>query len=802
MPKFIEISLKEGWIVALSERETNIATFEELSLSGIRQYPAEVPGNFELDLHKAGEIPDPFHRENIVALRRYETFHIVYGTRFNTDKAVVPTDFEPYLLFEGIDCFSSVFLNGNFLGKTDNGLIPHEFPVGNLLREGTNELIVRIKPTAEVAKTFQYAPGAYAAAPFNDDGLFIRKAPHTFGWDIMPRALSGGLWRPVKIVWKPKERIEGLLVETLAIRNNTANLLCSFEVKADTPSRDRYEFCLEGKCGSSSFRESAQIFGKSGRLPVQVQNPSLWWTRNQGDPNLYSITARLLKNGVELHEVLLEIGIRTIELKRSESLGPAGEGEFSLYLNGERIFILGTNHVPLDAYHGRDHLHLPSYYDLVESSGCNLLRCWGGNVYEEDTFFTFCDRHGILVWQDFAMACAVYPQTTEFQNAIRDEATAIVKRLRNHPCLAVWCGDNECDLVPEWVGRPLASTPNVLTRKVLPSVIRDHSPSAVYLPSSPYLSQETLRLGTHFAPEQHLWGPRAYFKAPFYTESLCRFVSEIGYHGCPHPDSIKRFISAENLWPPENSEWLLHATAPIPGVSTYAYRLQLMQDQVTSFFGEAPDDLDGFAAASQCVQAEAMKFFIEFFRSGREGTSWKRSGIVWWNLRDGWPQFSDAVVDYYFKRKLAFDYIRRAQSPVLVICREPDGWHQEIVACNDTRSIVSINMVVSSVDSGQILFEGETTLKANETLTIGRIRTFSSESKMLKIEWTGDFSGINHYLSGHPPFNLHKYLRWLGSCYPEFDFDFISPEETGKYTNLDAESLRGMLSQETAANAT
>ncbi len=236
-------------------------------------------------------------------------------------------------------------------------------------------------------------------------------------------------------------------------------------------------------------------------------------------------------------------------------------------VNGERIFILGTNWVPLDAYHARDRERLDRAVEMVVDLGCNLVRCWGGNVYEDDRFFDLCDEAGILVWQDFAMACAVYPQDDAFGARLRDEVRAVVRRLRQHPSLALWAGDNECDETWVWTGgRRRDPNRNVLTRSVIPGVLREEDPSRPYLPSSPYVDDVAFASGRRLLPEDHLWGPRDDYKGAFYTESVCHFVSEIGFQGCPGVESLERYLTPGERWPFGGSEeWRLHSTAPLPG---------------------------------------------------------------------------------------------------------------------------------------------------------------------------------------------------------------------------------------------
>jgi beta-mannosidase len=259
-------------------------------------------------------------------------------------------------------------------------------------------------------------------------------------------------------------------------------------------------------------------------------------------------------------------------------------------------------------------------------------------------------------------------------------------------------------------------------------------------------------------PERHLWGARDNFKSDFYRLTTAHFASEMGYHGCPEPASVARFISPDKHWPPHNDEWLLHATSPIPGVDLYDYRVELMCKQVRELFGTVPDNLDDFAFASQSVQAEAMKFFVEQFRLAK----WRRTGIVWWNLRDGWPQFSDALIDYYDVPKRAFHAIRRSQAPLCLSFREPRDWHLELAACNDTRHDISLRWQVRDISTGETVLSGERRAGADAVTALARLPYTASRQTLYQIAWQSEHAtGENHYLAGNPPFSLEQYRAWM-----------------------------------------
>lgn len=741
------IDLGGAWSFAYIKDARRFSSIRELESSGLDILPCAVPGNFELDLHRNGIVGEPFHGMNIAGLTKYERRHIWYFRRFVAED-LPGRDMQ--LVFEGLDCFADIYLNGRLIGSTDNMLIEHVLDVNGLL-SGENEILVHIRPAVVEAERFDYPDSVVALGDFRES-LYVRKAPHMYGWDIAPRAVSAGIWRSVSVQFRPKERLETVFLENHRVDVHSADLVLHYTARIDEPC----EISIDGSCGESIF--SAESKAESdGTISLRLEKPKLWWVKGRGEPNLYDVTVTLTRNGQQLDQVRFTHGVKCVELLRTSVTDESGGGEFCFKLNGEKVFILGTNWVPADAYHSRDAERLPRMLEMVEDLGCNMLRCWGGNVYENDLFCDFCDRHGIMVWQDFTMACCLPPQDEDHQKRIAREVRSVVRRLRHHACLSLWSGDNEIDLC--YAGRGRNPNENVLTRKVIPGVLREEDWVTPYIPSSPYMDEEGFKLGERFLPENHPWGPRDYYKSDYYTGVLCHFASEMGYHGCPDAESIRQFISPGKVWPyQDNEEWILHCTNPVPGVDHFSYRVELMAKQIEALFGVVPDNLDDFVFASQASQAEALKFFIETFRTGK----WRRTGIIWWNLIDCWPQFSDAIVDYYFRKKLAYDVIKRLQQPLLLALREPKDGAQELVACNDTRERIALSYTITDADTSKILAEGTGTAAADAVTVLTRLPYSPSRQTLYLIEWNSTLgNSANHYLLGSPPFELHEYKKWL-----------------------------------------
>jgi len=728
--------------------------------------PAIVPGNVELDLLASGKIKDPEKGNHIYDLRKYEAYEWWYTRTFETPQIREGERIE--IAFEGLDCFGTIFINNTLVGKTDNMLIDCCFDITDLVKPGIeNTIWVRIEPA--VAEGQKYLNGVIGTRmDFGAEAVNVRKAPHMYGWDIMPRLISAGLWREVhlKIVKPTRLKQVYWMTNSVDVAKKKAQLLLDWEFATDYPTVDGLTMEVSLKKDSKiCFENSYPLYTYCSHQRISIDNADYWSPRGYGSPSLYEATVRIAD---KQHHILDEnhqrIGIRTAELIHSEITTKENPGEFAFKINGEKVFVRGTNWVPLDALHSRDKLHLKDAIEMIKDLNCNMIRCWGGNVYEDHDFFDLCDQYGIMVWQDFAMGCTTYPQDNGFADKITREAINVVLRLRAHPSLVLWSGNNENDASLEWTLRKHPDPArDRISREILPRVIWEFDPVRDYLPSSPYSSEEYYKRGNNAAllPEVHLWGPRGYYKDPFYTDVNAHFVSEIGYHGCPNRISLEKMFDPEFVYPwtktgDWNDEWVTKSVRSHPESRSTIHRNDLMIKQVKALFGDYPKDLDQFIFASQAVQAEAMKFFIEFWRMDK----FRKSGIIWWNLRDGWPIISDAIVDFYNSKKLAYYYIRQVQSDACVMIGDAHEGKHPVVAVNDTREEKSGNVVVKDADTRKTMFSSSFVIPANSKILIGTIPEESKQAMWL-IDFTiGKDNYTNHYLSGKAPFKLEEYQRW------------------------------------------
>jgi beta-mannosidase len=360
-----------------------------------------------------------------------------------------------------------------------------------------------------------------------------------------------------------------------------------------------------------------------------------------------------------------------------------------------------------------------------------MLRVWGGGIYEPDEFYEECDRLGIMVFQDFAYACALYPQTDEFLQMAREEAEVVVRRLRNHPCLALWSGDNENDCAYwGWFGGKRDPwQENKITRQVLPEVIERLDGTRPYIPSSPYSPDPALDPQDPLQGDQHIWHHGTLFTADVYLASEARFPSEIGHLSCPDLHTVIDMLSEEHRWPPDNRSWDEHFGS-LYDWDFRPQRREKLDQALAAWLGSVPQDLPTYVLASQLIQGEAYRTWAEYWRLRKAG--WKSGGILLWNLADCWPQFSDAIVDYWLRPKLACNYVRAAYRPVHICFSPPNVQEVLVYGLNDTLNEYNAEYVVTAMarDGCELAsIQGTACLPGNEVVALGDVSHLFSQAQ-------------------------------------------------------------------------
>lgn len=738
----------------------------------LKSVKATVPGNCELDLVNAGILPPLEVGMNAWLLRPYEGYQWLYSREFTAPE--LKNGERLRLRFDAVDTLADVFINGVKIGECENMLIPHVFDVTKAVKNGTsNTLQVLIRSVMFAARDEIVGQLGHFIGNCGDAEPF-RKAFHMGGWDILPRAFVAGLSRSVCLETVGPSRIDCVnwMVKKWDAKKNTASVNVYSRIRSPwsniEKAKVRYSLVRNGR---TAFEDVRPYHSTQNCIGFDFENPDLWWPRGSGEPALYDASIELLSaSGDVLAADRRRIGIRTIRLERDDCYSNDRPGQFLFRVNGEPIFMHGTNWVPVDSLHGRDHLLIDSLLEMLVDLNCNMVRVWGGGVYELDRFYDWCDENGILVWQDFMMGCAVFPQNPQFLEKFRREVLDVVLRLRDHPSIAIWSGNNENDYFHAYrVGRELGPDPNRdrPSREIVPEVLKEFDVSRPYVPSSPYVSPDVF-LGKAKQSEEHLWGGATYWKSGYYTNNPAWFIGETGYHGCPKLESLRAMMSEGCVYPWTNSadktsfnhEWRYKATTPFmdPKLQPVLWRRpQMYVDTVRRMFGFVPENLEDFVEASEIVQAEALKYWIEMHR-GRKFV--KSNGILWWNLRDGWPVLSDAVVDYYNRRKLAYFAIRGVQKDVLASVRDLD---RHAIVVNDRLKSICGHVIFRDTATGRILLERDFEIGSNSVLDLGAI-DFSGLAAKGVIAIDGSAEGVdlrNHYLYGEQPFVLSDVRNWL-----------------------------------------
>jgi len=629
--------------------------------SGSHFLRAHVPGCVHLDLFRAGLIPDPFFGTNEHEVRWVHEQDWLYRKRFDVGPDVLSRE-RVDLVFEGVDTFADIALNGKRVGSTNDMFVPWCFDVKDFLRKGENELEVTFhSATAESMKLAEKC--GELRGPYDDPRcVHTRKAHYSYGWDWAPRLPTCGVWRNVRLEAWDSARLSGVRYET-SLAEGAAALRLHIEIQSTAPQTLRVAASLSRNGVTAQSRTDVEVTPGSNEahLEMVIENPDLWWPNGMGEPALYSLHVTLEHDTHSLDELAANVGLRTVTLlERDEQDNPC----FIFEINGRKVFCKGANWVPADSFLPRI---TPETYDALVSmardANMNMLRVWGGGIYEDEAFYNACDRHGIMVWQDFMFSCGEYPEADDFLQTVKREAELAVSRLRPHPSVVVWCGNNEC----LWnVCGPKASgcsgSGESIYYKILPEVCSRLDGTRPYWPGSPASTRDTTEDPDRCdIGDQHLWSVwSGWLDYSAYARFDGTFLSEFGMQAPPHIKTIASFTHQADRHP--QSLTLEHHNKQNEG-----------PERIFRFLAghfNVPSNLADFVYVAQLNQAEALKCGVEHWRKNM----YRTAGALFWQLNDCWPVVSWSVIDYYLRPKAAYYYARRFFAPViLVIEREGDA---------------------------------------------------------------------------------------------------------------------------------
>ena len=611
---------------------------------------AAVPGSVYHDLLTAGQIPDPFYRDNEDEALKIMEYDFVYSRSFTAERALLGCA-KVLLRYRGLDTLAKIEINGREAGRADNMHRTWEFDVKDLLREGENDIRVTLySPT-------RYIHGEYERRPLegSSDAMrgfpYLRKAHCMFGWDWGPRLPDAGIWRDIELVG-----IEEARVRDVYIAQSHADGSVTLEITTHTES-----------LGNAGPEIRVTVTGPDGRTfsgegavcRVTIPDPQLWWPAGLGEQPLYRVEVCALCGGRIADRWTRRIGLRTLTVRREKD--EWGES-FCHRVNGVDVFAMGADYIPEDNLLPRvNRERTRRLLEDAKAAHMNTIRVWGGGYYPGDDFYDLCDELGLMVWQDFMFACAMYDLSDRFEENVRAEFTDNVRRLRHHASLALWCGNNEIEsFIPG--GRWVRSQKEVadyikLYEYILPKLLKEEDPQTFYWPSSPSSGGSFDNPGDERRGDCHYWAVWHGLK-PFtdYRNHCFRYTSEFGFQSFPCMATIESFTEPgdRNVFSYVMEKHQRNASAN-GKIAEYLSQTYLY-----------PSDLDRFVYASQLLQAQAMQYGVEHWRRHRG----ECMGALVWQLNDCWPVVSWSSIDYHGRWKALHYYEKRFFAPVLISCQE------------------------------------------------------------------------------------------------------------------------------------
>lgn len=708
----VRVEIASGWTFRKVTREHQPADV---------WLPATVPGCVHTDLFAAGKIGDPFFRLNEKDQQWIDKEDWEYRTNLQIDDKTLGRD-RVELVFSGLDTYAEVFLNGKSLLWADNMFRTWRVDAKAHLKRGANVLVVRFRsPIVQVKPTYDRL--GYRLPAANDQAeemvsMFTRKAPYHYGWDWGPRFVTAGIWRPAALEAWDEARIDDVQIFQKRLAANAAELSIKVRVSAAHPGKARLVARLAGGRVLGEVDVDLKLGPNRVTLGARIDKPELWWPNGLGPQKLYTIETRLLGPHDALRDARsTRIGLRTVEVVHERD--KAGKS-FFVKVNGAPVFMKGANWIPADSFVTR--MTTERYRFLLQSAAdanMNMVRVWGGGIYEDDRFYDLCDELGLLVFQDFMFACSMYPGDEAFVENVRREAIENVRRLRNHPSLALWAGNNEIESawkgwgwqkkfdIPRKAQDTIWHDYQRMFHEVLPAVVAAEDPGRFYTRSSPSANDDRVPANKLNWGDMHYWGVW-HAENPYeaYADNVSRFMSEYGFQSFPELASVARYTARETDWNIESPVMLSHQRHPRgnPLIRTYMDR---------DF--RKPKDFASFLYVGQVLQGIVIKYAAEAHRR-QMGHNW---GSLYWQLDDCWPVASWSGIDYYGRWKALHYFARHFFAPVLV-SPVADKDSVSIWTISDRRTDTTARLTVRLLDfGGRELWrrDQDVTLPANSSRT-------------------------------------------------------------------------------------
>ena len=661
-------------------------TFKEKGSS--IEYNAQVPGTIHTDLYANRLIEDPYFRTNENKVQWIDKSSWEYITTFANNKVLSDADVL-ILTFEGLDTYADIFLNDSLLLSVDNMFLKHEIPIypSNLNEFNVLKIVFKSPVMAGLEKLKQYGLKLPADNDQSETGgmgenkvsVFTRKAGYHFGWDWGPRIVTSGIWRRAYIKIIQKAYINHIYLKQFNVTTKKADLKAIVSLNCLSPGLYNLTVSLNGlvlatKPLNITNEATSNFKSVITEIPFTIINPDLWWPNGHGNQKLYPIEIKVALNNEVIESTITNIGLRNLKLIRKKDT--SGES-FFFQINDKPIFAKGANYIPNDIFLSRV---TPSKYDSVIKSALaaniNMLRVWGGGIYENDYFYDLCDKHGILIWQDFMFACAMYPGDSLFLKSVEKEAACNIIRLRNHPSIVLWCGNNEIEQAWAqyeegkgwgWKERYnkqeraiIWKAYDTIFHHILPGQVKRLNPEVPYWHSSPSAGMGLLANHTNTSGDMHYWGVwHGNEPISAYRKYKARFMSEYGFQSFPEFESIKKFTIPDD-WDIQSEVMLAHQRSNLGNKRILEY-LQKSYHQ--------PKNFEDLLYVVQLLQAEAMKTAIESHRSAMPYCM----GSLYWQLNDCWPAASWSGIDYYGRWKAMHYFVKEAfKKEIISVANEND----------------------------------------------------------------------------------------------------------------------------------
>ncbi|MFT4198926.1 MAG: glycoside hydrolase family 2 TIM barrel-domain containing protein [Pseudoxanthomonas sp.] len=676
-------TLDSGWQLRLMPGQAQAKEHPQVA----KWLPAQVPGTVQTDLIAAGVVPDPFLRDNEGLIQWVGLSDWQYRTRFQADAATLARE-HVELVFDGLDTLAEVRLNGEKILDAANMFRRWRVDARPLLKRGDNLLEITFRSPVEalrpwLAKQPYGLPGTYDSM-FGDEpagrnsSIYVRKAPYQFGWDWGPRIINAGIWKDVALQAWDAARVDDLHIAQQRVDAGAAQLEAQVTVEAGRSGPLQVDVQVLDPDGRevARLREERTVDAGSNRidLPLRIAQPRRWFPAGYGAQDRYTFVATLRDAAGDSQQLKRVTGLRSVELRREKDQWGKS---MAIVVNGIPVFAKGANLIPLDSFPSRvTEATMRRTLQDARDANMNMLRMWGGGHYQDERFYDIADELGIMIWQDFMFGGGVPPYDVEFRENTRQEAVEQVRRLRDHPSIVLWCGNNEVQvgwenwgdsvklkqsLDPEERSR-IERGMTTLFGSVLREAVKDNSPGTPYWATSP---------GTDFdgAADQSDDGDMHYWKVwggpalpvTEYMNVTPRFMSEYGLQSFPDMRTIRAFAQEGDLQP-ESPVMRAHQKFD-KGNGNQRLLLYIRRE-----FGE-PKDFESFVYLSQLMQAEGIAIAAEHHRASRPRTM----GSLYWQLNDVWPVASWSSVDYYGRWKALHFHARRFYAPELVAALRKDG---------------------------------------------------------------------------------------------------------------------------------